>query len=474
MSSIDDLYRSSDAVALAGHVRARDVTAAELTEAAIRAIDALNPRLNAVIHRLDDMARAQVAAGVSGPLAGVPYLLKELASSWTGAPVTNSSRYLQDQVATADSTVVSRIKAAGLVLVGKSNAPENGWSIATEPVLYGPTLNPWDAGVTPGGSSGGTAAAVAAGMVPLGDSSDGAGSIRVPASCCGVVGLKPSRGRVTLAPLADYWMGGAYFLCNSRTVRDTATYLDAVAGGLPGDPYPCPLTARPFAELAREIPQGLRVGFTVADPTGNPVHPDIASVVRATARALESQGHHVSEYDMTTDLGVLWRTYTEMSVVEAAGFWGWMETVTGRPVTPDKVEPVTWAILTRGRATMAIPHANRVEQLRQMGRAIVTELLPFDIYLTPTLTQPPRPVGYYDMSLTDLDAYNTLWADAVFMAPFNVSGQPAMSLPLGMAGPLPVGVQVVGRPGDEATVLQVATLLEQVMPWRDRRPPVRV
>ena len=184
MSSIDDLYRSSDAVALAGHVRARDVTAAELTEAAIRAIDALNPRLNAVIHRLDDMARAQVAAGVSGPLAGVPYLLKELASSWTGAPVTNSSRYLQDQVATADSTVVSRIKAAGLVLVGKSNAPENGWSIATEPVLYGPTLNPWDAGVTPGGSSGGTAAAVAAGMVPLGDSSDGAGSIRVPASCC--------------------------------------------------------------------------------------------------------------------------------------------------------------------------------------------------------------------------------------------------------------------------------------------------
>ncbi len=474
MGSIDDLYRSSDAVALAGHVRAGDVTPAELTEAAIRVIDALNPALNAVIHRLDEMARAQVAAGVSGPLAGVPYVLKELASTWTGAPVTNSSRYLRDQVATTDSTIVSRMKAAGLVLVGKSNAPENGWSIATEPVLYGPTLNPWDAGVTPGGSSGGTAAAVAAGMVPIGESSDGAGSIRVPASCCGVVGLKPSRGRVTLAPQADYWMGGAVFLCNSRTVRDTAVYLDAVAGDLPGDPYPCPSPARPFADLALEVPKGLRVGFTVTDPTGNPVHPDVADVVRATARALESQGHHVSEYDMATDLGDLWRTYTAMSVVEAAGFWDWMEAVTGRPVTPDDVEPVTWSILTRGRATMAIAHANRVEQLRQMGRAIVTELLPFDVYLTPTLTQPPRPVGYYDMSLTDLDAYNALWADAVFMAPFNVSGQPAMSLPLGMAGPWPTGVQVVGRPGDEATVLQVATLLEQVMPWRDRRPPVRV
>ena len=474
MSSIDDLYRSSDAVALAGHVRAGDVTAAELTDAAIRAIDALNPPLNAVIHRLDGMARAQVAGGVSGPLAGVPYLLKELASSWTGAPVTNSSRYLRDQVATDDSVVVSRIKAAGLVLVGKSNAPENGWSIGTEPVLYGPTLNPWDAGVTPGGSSGGTAVAVAAGMVPLGESSDGAGSIRVPASCCGVVGLKPSRGRVTLAPLADYWMGGAYFLCNSRTVRDTAAYLDAVAGGLPGDPYPCPLPDRPFADLAREVPKGLRVGFTVTDPTGNPVHPDVAVVVRTTARALEAQGHHVTEHDMATDLGQLWRSYADMTVVEAAGFWDWMETVTGRPVTQQDVEPVTWAIITRGRATMATVHAGRVEQLRQMGRAIVAELLPFDVYLTPTLTQPPRPVGYFDMSLTDLDAYNALWADAIFMSPFNVSGQPAMSLPLGMAGPWPVGVQLVGQPGDEATVLQVASLLEQVMPWRDRHPPVRV
>jgi amidase len=473
MGSIDDLYRRADAVALAEYVRAGEVTPAELVDAAIRVIEALNPKLNAVIHRLDDMARAQVAAGVSGPLAGVPYLLKELASSWTGAPVTNASRFLRDQVATAASTVVGRIKAAGLVLVGKSNAPENGWSIATEPVLYGPTLNPWDAGVTTGGSSGGTAAAVAAGMVPIGESSDGAGSIRVPASCCGVVGLKPSRGRVTLAPLADYWMGGAYFLCNSRTVRDTAVYLDAVAGGLPGDPYPCPLPGSPFAELARKVPQGLRVGFTISDRSGNPVHPDVAATVQATARALEQEGHKVTEYDMMTDLGLLWRTYTDMSVVEAAGFWNWMETVTGRPVTPQDVEPVTWAILTRGRATMAIDHAGRVEQLRQMGRAIVTELVPFDVYLTPTLSQPPRPVGYYDMSLTDLDAYNALWADAVFMAPFNVSGQPAMSLPLGMSRLWPVGVQVVGRPGDEATVLQVATLLEQVMPWRDRRPPVR-
>lgn len=471
MRDIDELYRRSDAVALTALVRAGEVTAGEVAEAAIRVIEALNPALNAVIDKRYDIGRAAAAAvDRAAPLAGVPFLLKELATGWTGVQATNACRFLRDQVAQADSVLAGRIKAAGVSLLGKTNAPENGWSIATEPVLYGPTVNPWDARVTPGGSSGGASVAVAVGMVPLAEASDGAGSIRVPAACCGVVGLKPSRGRITLAPLADYWMGGAYFLCNSRTVRDTAAYLDAVAGGLPGDPYPCPLPARPFRDLAEEVPRRLRVGLTVTDPTGRPVAPAIRDVVLAAGRALETEGHDVVTHDMTTDLDALWTAYTTMTCVETAGFFDWMETVVGRPVTPEDVEPVTWAIIRRGRTTQATAHAGRIEALRQMGRGIVAQLASFDIYLTPTLTQPPRPVGFYDMGQTDLDAFNALWADAVFMTPFNVSGQPAMSVPLGMAGGLPVGVQLVGRPGDEACVLAIARVLEQVMPWADRHP----
>jgi amidase len=403
----------------------------------------------------------------------VPYLLKELASGWAGVQATNASRFLRDQVAGSDSHVVGRLKAAGISLLGKTNAPENGWSIGTEPVLYGATINPWDASLTPGGSSGGSAVAVATGMVPIAEASDGAGSIRVPASCCGVVGLKPSRGRVSLAPSADYWAGGAYFLCNSRTVRDTAAYLDAVSGSLVGDAYPLPAPPAPFATQAAVAPRGLRVGFTVTDPGGNPVHPDIVASVRTVAAMLESLGHAVEEHDMSFDAALLWKTYTDMTCVETAATFDYFEGVTGRPVAQGDVEPITRAIIDRGRATRATDHANRVEQLRQMGRAIAQDLAPYDIYLTPTLTQGPRPRGFYDMSMTDLDAYNELWADAVFMTPFNISGLPAMSLPLGRAGHMPAGVQLVAGLGQEGTLLAAATVLEQAMPWADRRPPIR-
>jgi amidase len=476
MTDLDTLYRTSDAVGLAAHVKAGDVSPAELVEAAITSVEAINPQLNAVICKLYDLGR-ETAAGIDkdAPLAGVPFLLKELASSWAGVPATNSSAFLKDQIAAADSRVVGRIKAAGLVLIGKTNAPENGWSIATEPVLYGPTLNPWDATVTPGGSSGGSAVAVATGMVPIAEASDGAGSIRVPASCCGVVGLKPSRGRVSLAPFADYWAGGAYFLCNTRTVRDTAAYLDAVAGSLPGDPYPVAPPPAPFAELALREPKKLRVGYTVTAPNGTAVHPEVRAAVEAVAAKLAGLGHNVEEHDMGLDAETVWQTYTDMTCVETAGMFDFMETIVGRQVTPEDVEPVTWAIIERGRQAPATVHAGRIEAVRQSARAIVQDLWPFDIFVTPTLTRPPRPVGYYDMSMSDLDAYNELWTDSVFGFPFNISGQPAMSLPLGQfESGLPLGVQLVGRPGDEAVLLATATVLEQEMAWKDRQPPVRV
>lgn len=478
MAAVDDsivrTYVESDGVALGALVNRGEVSPAELVEAAVLTIEKLNPRLNAVIHRLYDMARAQ-AATVDGkaPFAGVPYLLKELASSWKGAPVTNSSRYLKDVVADSDGEAVKRIRAAGFVLVGKSNAPENGWSISTEPKLYGPTVNPWRADVTAGGSSGGSSAAVASRMVPIAESSDAAGSIRVPAACCGVVGLKPSRGRVTMAPLADVWHGGAYFLANTRTVRDMAAYLDAVAGALPGDPYQPPVPEKSWLELSGHAPKRLRIGYTVTHPSGLPVDPEIRDAVLDTVRRLEGLGHAVEEKDMAFDADAAWKVYPRTGCVQTALFFEWLAGLVGRPVTKEDVEPITWATIERGRSISGVGHILDVETVRQIGRAIVQDLLPYDLYVTPTLTQPQRPVGYYDMSMSDLDAYNELWSDAVFTFPFNMSGQPAISLPLAQSrAGLPIGVQLVGRYGDEATVLAAAAVLEQEMPWKDRRPPV--
>lgn len=467
-------YAQADALDLAAMVHKGEVAPVELVEAAVTLIDRLNPKLNAVVHKLYDIGRkAAETVDRKAPFAGVPFLLKELASSWEGAPLTNSSRYLKDLVAQGDSEATRRIKAAGLMLVGKSNAPENGWSISTEPKLYGVTKNPWKDGITAGGSSGGTAAAVASRMVPIGEASDGAGSIRIPASCCGIVGLKPSRGRVSLSPFGDFWYGGAYFLCCSRSVRDTAAYLDAIAGWLPGEPYTPAVPDESWLSLSRASPKGLRVGYTVTAPNGTPLDPEVKAAVLATARTLEQLGHHVEEHDMALDGNDAWKTYTRMSCVETAATFDALAEAVGRPVTPDDVEPVTWAIIERGRRTNAIDHVTDVGKIRVMGREVASDLAAYDIYVTPTLTQLPRPMGYYDMAMTDIDAYNDLWTDSAFAFPFNFSGQPAISLPLGWStDDVPIGVQLVGRYGDEATVLAASTQLEQAMPWKDRRPPI--
>ncbi|WP_334150989.1 amidase [Hyphomicrobium sp.] len=467
-------YTNSDALALAEMVRKGDATPAELVEAAITVIEQLNPKLNAVIHKLYDMGRDRAATiDRTAPFAGVPWLLKELASSWEGAPLTNSSSYFRNLVATNDSEAVRRMKAAGLVLLGKSNAPENGWSISTEPKLYGATVNPWNADITAGGSSGGAAAAVASRMVPISEASDGAGSIRIPASCCGVVGLKPSRGRITLSPSGDYWYGGAYFFCITRTVRDAAAYLDAVAGALPGDPYTPPSPAEPWLDLSARAPRKLRVAYSVTPPNGTPIDPQVKAAVEATARTLESLGHTVEEHDMPLDGNRAWEVYTRMTCAYTAALFDWLEPLVGRSVTPEDVEPVTWAIIERGRAISGMQHVTDIEEIRQIARAIVGDLYPYDLFVAPTLTQLPRPVGYYDMSETDVDRYNAKWTDSAFAFPFNMSGQPAISLPLAWSKEdIPIGVQLIGRYGDEATVLAASTQLEKEMPWRNRRPPV--
>lgn len=370
LDDIDRLYRCSDGVAIAAAVRSGEVSAPEIAEAAIRAIEALNPALNAVIHTRYDIGRAMAAVVLpDAPLAGVSFPLKELAANWAGVLVTSSSRFLRDQIAPADNEIARRIRAAGLVMLGKTNAPENGWSIGCEPALYGQTLNPWDPSVICGRSSGGTAVAVATGMVPIAEASDGAGSIRVPASCFGVVGLKPSRGRVTLSPFADYWAGGAYFLCNSRSVRDTAAYLDAVAGALPVDAYHLPLPDRRFADLAREAPRGLRVGFTVTDPSGNPVDPAIRALVEGVARVLEGMGHRVGLHDMALDAGAFWQLYTDMTCVETAATYDYFETLVGRPLAEGDIEPITRTIIERGRADRrTVGRGGRAARARDRAR----------------------------------------------------------------------------------------------------------
>lgn len=468
------LYANADGIGIADLVRRGEVTSDEIVEAAVDAVERLNPRLNAVVHKAYDAARAAAAVVERDmPFAGVPFLIKELATMWAGMPLTNSCAWMKNVIAPADSEFVRRIKAAGFVLIGKSNAPENGWAITTEPRLYGPTHNPWRDDVTPGGSSGGSAAAVAARMVPLAEGSDGAGSIRVPASCCGLVGLKPSRGRVSLSPFGDYWYGGAYFLCLSRTVRDSAAVLDAVAGHLPGEPYTPPRPQGRWRALAEAPPERLRIGYTTTPPDGSGIHPEVMEAVRQTTLKLGALGHSVEPHDLTFEADEVWRTYTRMTAVQTAQTFDVLAGFVGRPVTKEDVEPVTWAVIERGRSVSGVQHAADVEALRVRSRELATDLAPYDVFVTPTLTQPPRSLGYWDMSETDIDRYNAKWTDAAFMSPFNWSGLPAISLPIHMtADGLPVGVQFVGRYGDEATLLALAAVLEQERRWQDRRPPV--
>ena len=470
-----DDFGSYDGLGLAELVRAGEVTPAELVDEAIGRIEAVNGDLNAVIYKNFDRAREIAAAGVpDGPFQGVPYLMKELASMWEGIPQTNSSPYFKDFVAPVDSEIVGRLKRAGFILVGSTNAPEFGWALTTEPDMYGRANNPWKEGISPGGSSGGSASAVASRMVPVAEASDAAGSIRGPASICGLVGLKPTRGRATLGPLnADFFYGAAHFLCVSRTVRDTAAFLDATSGELPGDPYYTPAPVRPWLEEVKADPGRLRIGFTVSDPHGRSVHAENAQAVRDTARLLESLGHHVEEFDLTIDSDAMWKTYNRITAVQTAMVYDGAAQFIGHTVTADEVSPTMYAIIERGRSLGGVEHSIDIEQQRLNGREIATALNAYDVYLTPTLTNPPRPFGYWDMSEPDIDAYNAKWTDAVYLYLFNISGQPAMSLPMHWSADcLPIGVQLVGRSCDEATLVRVAAQLEAAQPWIDRKPPI--
>ena len=476
-ADIGALFDERDSLEIADLVKAGEVTAGELAEEAIRRIEALNPILNAVSIPLFDYGRKAAAdpALPDGPFKGVPFLLKDLGTLWEGIPLVNSCPYFKDFVCPADMTYTRRLKEAGFVLLGRSNAPELGWCLATEPTLFGRANNPWNLECTPGGSSGGAAAALASRMVPFVDASDGAGSTRVPASHCGLVGLKPSRGRVTLEPYPDYWYGGASFLTVTHTVRETAAYLDAVGGRVTGDVYYTEMPETPYLGEVGRDPGTLRIGVTTASPAGLPIHDEVVQAVRDSAALCESLGHEVEERELNLDWEHFWGAYTRMTAAETASGLEDSEALIGRPVTEDDVAPLIWGIIQKGKAIDGPQHYRDVNDLKMMSRELIVSLADCDVHLMPVIGHPARTHGYYPMTGGDIDHYNAelMGPDAVFTAPFNASGLPGMSLPLHMtADGLPVGVQLVGRECDERTLFRLAGQLEAAKPWKDRRPPI--
>jgi amidase len=471
-----------DATAQAELVRSGDVHPTELVDAAIQRAEARNPALNAIIHPRYDRARDEARTAPDGPFRGVPIVVKDHDGPLAGEPYHHGNRVLRDLAhgADHDSSLIAKLRAAGFVPIGKTNTPELGLLPTTEPDAYGPSRNPWDTTRSPGGSSGGTGAAVAAGIVPVGHGGDGGGSLRIPASMCGLVGLKPTRGRVSLGPdEGQAWDGLVVRHVLTTSVRDTAAVLDLLAGPMPGDPYTAPPPSRPFLDaVGREAPRQ-RIGLrTTAPDHACPVDPACAAVAEEAARLLESLGHVVEPAAPAgLDEGDLASIYVVITATAVARDLSGIAAIAGRALTPDDVEHLTWAFAEMAAGLGAAAHAEAIDGAHAWSRRIAewwgTPDEPgYDLLLTPTLAAPTPAVGTVDGSHRDPSA--TLLAAipyAAFTLAWNVTGQPAISLPLGSTDGLPLGVQLVGPAGGEPTLLAIAAQLEQARPWRERRPP---
>ena len=466
-----------DITAQAELIRRGELIPVELVDAAIARIERLNPELNAVITELHDQAReAAVSVPIDAAFAGVPFLLKDLVAECAGTPLSEGSAFVAGHyISPRDSELVSRYKRAGLVIVGKTNTPEFGLQPTTEPRQFGPSRNPWDIRLTTGGSSGGSAAAVAAGMVAAAHANDGGGSIRVPSSCCGLVGLKPTRGRNPMGP--DYGDAASGLLCEhvvTRTVRDTAAILDATAGPAPGDPYWPNPPERPYVTEVGHDPGRLRIALGTLPLTGLPAHADCVAAAEAAARLCIELGHEVVEATPAVDGGRLFKSFGSVWV----GFLCWAikdwARRTGRTPEEEFFEPATWRMFLRDQKHSAADYLLAVQDLQQISRDVGHFFTNHDIWLTPTLAQPPMPLGYFDYTPQTRDQHLTRLGEFTgFTLIANATGLPAISLPLHWnQDNLPIGVQLIGRYGEEATLLRLAAQLEQANPWSDRRPPI--
>jgi amidase len=458
---------------LAAMIRAGNLSSRELVEASLERIEALQPELNALVHVDAEGAPAAaeaVGAGDERPFAGVPIAVKDTAQV-AGMPYRLGSDVFGDFVAQVDAFVVRRLREAGFVIVGKTNLPEFGILPVTEPRRFGPTRNPWDTERTPGGSSGGAAAATAAGMVPLAHGSDGGGSIRIPAACCGLVGLKPSRGRISRGPEQ-----GDDFLVQdgvlTRTVAETAVLLDVLAGYETGDASWAPPPAEPFAAAAAREPGRLRVGVTTTAPIDAPLDPLCEQAVRDAAELLESLGHDVEEVEAPWAEGGLLEVFTLVfgTPISMGLFFG--AQVTGREPSEELVEPLSWTIWNGIRERNALDYLLARTQLGAFSRAIVALWNEYDVVMTPALAQRPVRIGEIDACSTEpWEDFRRSGQFTPYTAIFNVTGQPAISVPLfhGEDG-LPVAVQLAGRPAGEGDLLALAAQLETARPWAERRP----
>jgi amidase len=465
-----------DATAQAELVRRGEVKALELVDAAIARAELLNPRLNAIVTPMYERAREAAKGSLpNGPFRGVPFLLKDLLAAYAGERMTSGSSFLREYIPPRDSELVIRLKRAGLVILGKTNTPEFGILPTTEPHLFGASRNPWNLERSTGGSSGGSGAAVAAGIVPFAHANDGGGSIRIPASCCGLFGLKPTRARVPLGPELGDIMGGLvaeHVL--TRSVRDSAALLDAIAGPEVGDPYWAPPVTRPYAEEVKCDPGRLRIAFSTKAPSGAKIHPECVLAVQETAKLCADLGHEVTETAPEINGPMLVHAFTSVWAAGTASGIDAFAFLSGRPPKAEHFEPLTWALWEMGRKVTGSDYLLAHTVLQRMARDIAHFMVKYDVWLTPTLAEPPLPLGSFDSPPED-----PLWGfnRAVEYVPFtpiaNATGQPAMSLPLSWNSEgLPVGVHFFGRFGEEGLLFRLAAQLEDARPWAERRPPV--
>lgn len=477
MSSLADDTRWMDATAQAELVARGEVSPRELVEAAIERIDRYDPALNALTYRWFDDARrvADDPSLPAGPFRGVPFLLKDLFAAEAGKPLSNGNKAYKaaGYVSDTDTELVARYKRAGLVTLGRTNSPELGSVPVTEPEAWGPTRNPWDLTRTPGGSSGGAGAAVASGMVPFAHASDGGGSIRIPAACCGLVGLKTSQGRITMAPSRDE-SGLGVEHCVSRTVRDTARLLDATHGPGVGDTIIAPAPLRPYVDELGVDPGRLRIGILDHSPRGFAVHQECITGVHDTAKLLESLGHHVepgwpsalADPALGQSFGAMWSTNMGVSLRRFSD-------ALGRELGPDDVELMNWVQAEFAQNVSGVDYALALASATSFRRAVQNWWSDgWDLLLTPTLAEPPLPIGTIANDSSQAMAPLRRSGEWVtFTNQFNMSGQPAISLPLHRtAEGLPVGMQLVAAYGREDLLIRVASQLEAARPWAHLTP----
>jgi Asp-tRNA(Asn)/Glu-tRNA(Gln) amidotransferase A subunit family amidase len=462
-------YRRHDAVGLAELVARREVSGAELLETAAARMAEVNPQINAVVQDLTELARAHTAE--PGAFSGVPFLLKDLGVALAGTPTSSGSRLLKDNVAAADSALATLYKAAGLNTFGKTNTPEFGQWPVTESELLGVCRNPWDLSRTPGGSSGGAAAAVAAGIVPAAHASDGGGSIRIPASCCGLFGLKPSRGRVSFAPQGEGWGGASINHAVTRSVRDSAALLDVTCRPQPGDPYFLASPERPFVEEAVREPGRLRIAFTTVAMQSKALDPECEAAVREAAKLCADLGHDVEEAEIPGDVAAMAAAASQVIGASIAASLDAEAERRGRPIAEGEIEPITMATYRRGQGVPAAAYVRSLAALHAYARAEAQLFETYDVLLLSTLGCPPIPVGWLFEDPKELG--RRIFSYMPNTQAFNNTGQPAMTVPLAWSrSGLPIGLQFVARMGAEATLFRLAAQLEQARPWFDRTAPL--